>query len=226
MTRDSFVRSDRIEIPLLTEPYCTICSLPISEGYTYCVFCNPTTCAYKRPYIKVRSVEYYRDDDFNHQLSNDIRSFKKDKSLASLLGECLVHVLTTRYSSDLLPADIIVPILQVDKTRGYNQAALLAKYISIALGITYLDCLYARESFSPLRGKDQIEREQIIFDKIGCNSEVKGKRILLTDDVYASGATMRECGWTLNQAGAASVKGIVVGKSVDRTHLRYIGRIK
>lgn len=42
------------------------------------------------------------------------------------------------------------------------------------------------------------------------NMNVKGKDLILVDDVYTSGATMNECAKVLKKAGASTVWGMVL----------------
>ena len=47
------------------------------------------------------------------------------------------------------------------------------------------------------------------------NTQAKGKRLLLVDDVYTSGATVEECARTLYQNGARRVDVFTVARVVD-----------
>jgi len=40
--------------------------------------------------------------------------------------------------------------------------------------------------------------------------QIRGKRVLLVDDIFTSGTTLEECARTLRRAGAASVQGLVL----------------
>ena len=44
---------------------------------------------------------------------------------------------------------------------------------------------------------------------------VKGKRIILIDDVYTTGSTLRECAKALKKAGAKSVDALTVARVCD-----------
>ena len=53
-----------------------------------------------------------------------------------------------------------------------------------------------------VRGAFSVDNEQ----------KIKGKRILLIDDVYTTGATLNECAKVLIEAGAKSVDTLTVAK--------------
>jgi len=123
---NSFIRSDGVKIDLIPEPYCKWCSKPIRKEYSICANCNS-----KPPLIEIRAVGIY---PLHHpqdtQLGREIWDLKNgDRSMADKLGECMVYVITNQYQY-LKDVDIIVPAPVGNLERGYNQAALLAKYVS------------------------------------------------------------------------------------------------
>ena len=220
-----FIRSDGKKIPLITKPYCEICSLPLdqSKSFKYCYWCQKDEHDY--PFDYIRTVEYYFKRDFQpqHVLSNEIRRFKINSSLAPLLGECLVHVIENNYM-ELRKFDLIASVPKATKSRPFDQAALLANHVSSQVGIPYHDLLYVKEEYPPLIDKDHNERTQIIRDKIGCRTKLRGESIILIDDVCSSKSTMVECARVLKIHGAGKVVGLVIGRNVDNIHLDTVGR--
>ena len=99
--------------------------------------------------------------------------------------------------------------------RGYNQAEEIAKELSKSLDVPIENnCLIRRKSTTPQIELTGLEREENIKGAFSCqNAErIKGKKILLVDDVYTTGATMEECARVLKEMGAREVWGVVVAK--------------
>lgn len=114
--------------------------------------------------------------------------------------------------SDVVP-DIIMPVPLAYKRlfhRGYNQATLLARPIANAMHLK-MDLDSVRREYRPDMGhknaKQRAENIHGVF-KVVCPNKIKGKRILLIDDVMTTGATFAELGRVLKQAGASEVYGL------------------
>ena len=113
--------------------------------------------------------------------------------------------------------DIItsVPIHRKRKLqRGYNQTELIAKKITRGYKeITYLNTLKKIKHTSPQSALSRTQREKNIKNvyKI-LNVSVKGKKILLFDDIYTTGATVNECSRVLRCAGAKEVAVVTIAK--------------
>lgn len=133
----------------------------------------------------------------------------------------MVHVINTRYQ-DLKKMDIIVPVPPGDSKRPYNQAALLAKYVSTHTGINYKDILIKKEEFLPQHSVDLNSKENNVKGKIGCKEKITGLKVLLIDDTYITGHTKNECARALKECGAADIRCLVVGRAVDDKHMKFI----
>jgi ComF family protein len=108
-------------------------------------------------------------------------------------------------------ADFIIPVplFSVKKAnRGYNQSEFIAKGISIELGIPANNKLLKRIRHTETQTKlNSLERRANVQDafKLKRGAKVKGKRIILVDDVITTGSTVSECAKVLKQAGADKV---------------------
>jgi len=103
--------------------------------------------------------------------------------------------------------------------RGYNHAALLAAMVARDLEKPLLRRAIARrESRSRQVGKSFEERKKNLKGAFGLPrflaSIVRGKNILLVDDVVTSGATVDECAKVLKKAGAARVDVLALAKTL------------
>lgn len=99
------------------------------------------------------------------------------------------------------------------KERGYNQTDLLFRDILHDKSIPYdSDCL-VRIRNTPkqsLLNKEEREKNLQMAFHINKGKDVKGKRILLVDDIYTTGTTMETAAKELCRAGAANVIGLTV----------------
>ena len=61
---------------------------------------------------------------------------------------------------------------------------------------------------------DRVERMQNLRKAFAMrkNTKVRGKHLLLLDDVMTTGSTLHECALVLREAGAASVRAITVAR--------------
>lgn len=96
-------------------------------------------------------------------------------------------------------------------SRGYNQSALIARALSRGgHGCeAALDIIERVKRTPPLRGMSRSERARTVAGAFALSSNsrerVKGRAIILVDDVYTTGATADACARLLRRAGAASV---------------------
>ena len=121
-------------------------------------------------------------------------------------------------------ADIILPVplhrWRLLKRR-YNQAALMAQYISRANNKPWAYDILIRARATKTQGymksKERQKNVKGAFE-VPENKKpmIEGKAILLMDDVYTTGATVRECTKTLLSAGAAEVNVLSIAKVVRR----------
>ena len=102
-----------------------------------------------------------------------------------------------------------VPVSPLRKlTRGYDQAALLAKAVAAELGVTPVPLLKKIRHNRPQSGiaQEAKRRANVLGAYRVINPEnVSGKRILLLDDVLTTGSTAGECARMLKTAGAKEV---------------------
>lgn len=122
----------------------------------------------------------------------------------ALLADCIRENLSGRY-------DIIswVPLSETRlKTRGYDQAFLLAQAAALSLDDIAVELLIRHTDAKAQSSlADHTERHENVKGVFAVSDPElpAGRRVLLIDDVVTSGATLSECARTLLEAGATSV---------------------
>jgi ComF family protein len=102
------------------------------------------------------------------------------------------------------------------RERGYNQAALLANHIAAATNLPLQNDVLIRRRHTPSQvvSSGRMERLTNMRDAFVCPdpARVRGRTILLIDDVCTTGATLSACAQTLKRSGAHNVLGIVLAR--------------
>lgn len=104
--------------------------------------------------------------------------------------------------------ELLVPI-PTDRRRqlrrGFNQAELLARHMGRELGMEVRPALTRVRRSRPQTGLSAEERRSNLKGCMAADGAVSGRRVLLVDDVYTTGATAQEAARALLEAGALSV---------------------
>jgi ComF family protein len=117
-------------------------------------------------------------------------------------------------------ADAVVPVpLHWTRlfARRYNQAAVLAQALAGAGGPRLGADWLARRRRTPSQGKRNREarrRNVAGAFRAARPNEIEGRRILLVDDVFTTGATIEECARVLLRAGARQVDALTLARAV------------
>ena len=189
-------------------PHCARCGYPFVPGYDFDddVLC-PVCAAGKNELDWIRSACVY--DDASKQAMLPFKHAGKIKYY-KFMANAMIWALR---DIDVSNIDIVMPVPLARRRlfhRGYNQSTLLARPIARAMGVK-LDYDSVRRKYRPDMGhKTSAQRAENIRGvfTVVRPDKIRGKHILLVDDVMTSGATFSELRRVLIRAGAASVSGV------------------
>lgn len=196
------------QIEWAASPLCTICGEVFSSRDGVDRVCGDCT-ADPPAFSRARAAAIY---DGCAALA--VKRFKFARQMAYL--PVMQHWLQRSLGLELLAdADLIVPVPLHPKRlrqRGFNQALLLAKaFPRVPLAREVLARVrhtVPQVELKPKERRDNVKGAFAVPDP----ALVKGKNILLLDDVYTTGATVRECAKVLHRAGASRVEVLTVAR--------------
>lgn len=116
-------------------------------------------------------------------------------------------------------ADLLVPVPlhpSRRRDRGFNQARLLARDLARLRGLRVLDgCLVKVRNAPPQAGLRAADRERNVVRAYAVRrpDRVRGRTLVLVDDVSTTGATLRECARVLTEAGAKEVRAVTLAQA-------------
>lgn len=192
-----------------TTPLCPACG-KISLNSKYCFVCKKQKHFKLNGLIVACNYNIGPTKEIIHHLK-----YHGFVELADILGELICEKLK---STTLIYRDfIIVPVplyRKKENIRGFNQAELIARYVGKRLKIHGGNSLIRRRDTKSQTELRKEERRKNVSGAFSCDDPlyVKGKKILLIDDVATTGSTLNECSAVLRDSGAKEVWGVVVAK--------------
>lgn len=202
------------EIKFIESPLCSLCGLPFTADEGEDHLCG-SCLTEKRYFTTARAVAIYQG-----ALREAIPRFKyrMHSPLAKTLGSILAN--NCQRFLDLFAYDLVIPVplhkLRL-RERGFNQALVLAREIKkrFPLPLDYLNLQRTRDTQPQTNLKEKERRRNVrkAFE-LRDGQKVKGKRILLIDDVYTTGATVNECSRVLKKAGAKRIDVLTLARAV------------
>lgn len=139
--------------------------------------------------------------------------YGKVRTLAQPLGDLLAAALPRDEAFDLVTP---VPLhWRRYWQRGFNQSELLAQTVARRSGISLEGTLRRVRYTTSQAGLSHTGRRKNVTAAFQCRRDLKGKRVLLIDDVMTTGSTAASCALALKRAGAKRVALLTVAR-VDR----------
>jgi ComF family protein len=200
-----------------------------SEAETLCWKCGQPAVG-KVAEEKRETVRCHRCDDseftaaracgvYEGALRASVLQLKREPHVSRRLIE---QLLRTQQRSPLNAATRIVPVplhAEREQDRGFNQAALIARELSLATSLPLDDVSLIKVKNIKLHraGMDAKGRRDTVADafRVAHPALVAGEKVLLVDDVFTTGATVSSCADALRQAGASEVFVLTIARPVD-----------
>jgi ComF family protein len=198
---------------LQAEFFCRACRTPFTDDYPLDEYDLCTVC--REGLANFDSA--YSFGSYEGPLQQLIHLFKyaKIESLAGPLSRLLIQALPLNVNFDLVMA---MPMHWRKKwERGFNQAELLAGPVARRYGLHLATNLRRVRYTKSQAGLTEAERRDNLRGSLRVYrpEQVAGKRILIIDDVFTTGATLRAAAAILKSAGAAHVSALTLAR-VDR----------
>jgi ComF family protein len=240
-----FRRAFRALADIVLPPACMVCRTPIGEHDALCAACwreidfiRPPLCdrlgmplpfdtgaptisalaaADPPPYDRARAVAAHAGS--MRKLVHALK-FHDRHDARRLLGKWLVEA-----GRDLVPdAELVIPVPLARRRllmRRFNQAAILAREIARLTGLRYEPLLLVRTRATASQvGLSRGQRRRNVAGAFAVPqrfaARVKGRKILLIDDVITTGSTVAACARALRRAGAARVDVLALALVTDR----------
>ena len=206
----------REKIQLLKRQCCPNCRRAQAEGK----FCSKR-CAENYIFDQlIVCLEYSK----SNLISKMVVQFKYrfSEELVEILGKIMKHQLAG-FSHNFRDGEenlLVIPVpLSEDRMRfrGFNQSLLLAKYLAKNFDrMQVYDCLKRENGGEQQAGRARKERLKNIENKISLKDEknklLKGKSVIVIDDIATTGTTLNECARILKIGGANQVCGLVLAR--------------
>lgn len=201
---DSCLRSQ----PLIVPPVCPLCGRPQASG----ILCSDCI-RWKADIDGIRSP--FRFEGVIQQAVYQLK-YRNLRSIAPMLAG-FIHDFLEMYP---IQGDVLVPVplhKSRIRERGYNQSTLLAKELVKLSGLpVFPNSLVKHEKSMPqARSANVEERKKNVSGVFSVrDGTLKGKAVILIDDVSTSGATLDACAGVLKEAGAVSVWGLTLAREI------------
>ena len=223
--KEVFCANCRKQLRHLALPLCKVCGKPFDplvKDANLCAECRPGRYHVPMAFTALRSCFVYegpvreaihRYKYQNHAvlaaaLGNELAAFWRQNCWDSLEMPCC----------DMVTA---VPLHWWRRyRRGYNQSELLADQLARQLQIPAKVLLQRVKPTRPQVHLGHAQRAENVKNAFVIEKQapsLKGKSVLLIDDVCTTGATLRECAKILKRAGAQSVYGLTLARQLAHT---------
>ncbi|BCM90009.1 hypothetical protein IAD21_01860 [Abditibacteriota bacterium] len=212
--RKLFCRKCAPTVLKLRPPYCRVCAEPFDPVAYHDPLCLSCRSA-KTNFDFARAAWLYEGAPRGaiHRLKYGGKS-----ALAARLAPVLSRTVREEDALKTIRFDCVAPVplhARRERKRGFNQSELLARAVADELGVALGRALERTRATPPQVGLNLKERQVNVRGAFALSPGFElppNANILLVDDVFTTGATLRECATVLKRAGAGSVCAVTLAR--------------
>lgn len=215
-----FCNEDWKKLQFITDPQCNICAHPFDFSYDISdkLLCHK--CLQNPPSFDSTAVIFR----YNEQIKKIIFDLKYYD--ATHLSNKFSELILAKLKADIASYDLIIAVpLHKSRLRQrkFNQSILLTRSIlKHAKNLKFYPDILVRKKYTQAQARlSQKDRLQNLQNSFEINPKyknlLKGKNILLIDDVMTTGATAENCAQVLKKYGCGKIKAVAIAKAVLKT---------
>lgn len=168
--------------------------------------------------LKAEFIHFYVGDvptlaiyHYDDTIKNLLYKFKGcyDYELKNVFLERYLLYLRIIYAGYVV---VPVPSSKVDdEKRGFNHVDEIFKSLKLPMEYVLKKEVREKQSSKSKKSRSKIDKQIVIENK----EKIKGKKVLVVDDVYTTGATLYKSISLVKSASPKKVKALVVAKTID-----------
>lgn len=200
----------RVLLHLIAPTRCPVCGDFIRPDARFCTDCEAELTVWEGSHTIPGADSFTAAFEYNDAVKPAVMLLKDGiaDNADYALGGALYDRLKEKGITERIDMIQPVPMTADDVSqRGFNQAELICRRIGALTGLPVADCLKKQTETLPQKTLNKAQREVnlrgafIVTDK----EAVRGKRVLLVDDVCTTGSTLAELTRLLRDNGAKEV---------------------
>ena len=180
-----------------------------------CKDCLKRINSFKIYNFSEEGIWIYRYEGIVRNLIIDYK-FKDKSYLCELFANCILS--DGEVCKIIKKYDIILPVplhKKRFKERGYNQSKLISDILAQKLGVQTFDDVLVKIKNTLPQGKNLLHDRRKAIKGAFCvenPDKIRGKNVLIFDDIYTTGNTANECKKIIEESGAKSVEILTIAK--------------
>lgn len=208
-----------ILLNFLFPPRCPACERYVEVRGGWCAACLAKAAAVRRLRITFEErdtiAEAWALGIYEGALRDLVRHLKYQKKMDALpYLQTFLHAVEEDFfrAADVPPHPVAIPVplfAAKEKKRGFNQTELIFKDWLKEHAIPMERLLVRTRATKPQYGLSKEERRENLRGAFSVPAEkqqdVRGRDVLLLDDIYTTGVTCAECARALKKAGARNI---------------------